>query len=180
MVHIQKRKKKKKSQNSHDHLATQVRSSWNDETFWTDLVDLTGQRCWFGRTRLYVLDRVFIGFWPVWSHRVLCLEGLHAWLRGFPGGAVVKTLPANAEDARDEGAILGSGRYPGVGNGAHSSILAWKIPWTQGPGMLTCHGVTKSQIAHTQHIVQSDSLGVFFRNLYLHFENFPIKIMFIY
>ena len=116
----------------------------------------------------------------MWSHRVLCLEGLHAWLRGFPGGAVVKTLPANAEDARDEGAILGSGRYPGVGNGAHSSILAWKIPWTQGPGMLTCHGVTKSQIAHTQHIVQSDSLGVFFRNLYLHFENFPIKIMFIY
>ena len=75
---------------------------------------------------------------------------------------VVKNLPAKAEDARDEGAIPGSGRYPGVGNGTHSSTLAWKVPWTQGPGGLTCHGVTKSQTAHTQHIVQSDSLGLFF------------------
>ena len=116
----------------------------------------------------------------MWSHRVLCLEGLHAYLRGFPGSAVVKNLPANAEDARNEGAIPGSGRYPGVGNGTHSSILAWKIPWTQRPGGVTCHGVAKSQAAHTQHIVQSDSLGALFRNIYLHFEKFPIKIMFIY
>ena len=27
----------------------------------------------------------------------------------------------------------------------HSSILAWKIPWTEEPGRLTVHGVTKSQ-----------------------------------
>ena len=25
----------------------------------------------------------------------------------------------------------------------HSSILAWKIPWTEEPGRLQCHGVTK-------------------------------------
>jgi len=26
----------------------------------------------------------------------------------------------------------------------HSSILAWKCPWTEEPGRLTVHGVTKS------------------------------------
>ena len=37
--------------------------------------------------------------------------------KGFPGGAVVKNLPANAGDSRDSGPILGSRRSPGVGNG---------------------------------------------------------------
>ena len=27
----------------------------------------------------------------------------------------------------------------------HSSILAWKIPWTEEPGGLTVHGVAESQ-----------------------------------
>ena len=33
---------------------------------------------------------------------------------GFPGGSVVKNLPANAGDL---GLIPGSGRFPGLGNG---------------------------------------------------------------
>ena len=36
---------------------------------------------------------------------------------GFPGGAVVKNLPANAGDAGDSGSIFEAGRSPGVGNG---------------------------------------------------------------
>jgi len=47
---------------------------------------------------------------------------------------VVKSLSANAGDARDIGLIPGSGRCPGGGNGNHSSILAGKIPWTEEPG----------------------------------------------
>ena len=35
----------------------------------------------------------------------------------FPAGAVIKSPPANAEDARDVGLIPGSGRSPGAGNG---------------------------------------------------------------
>ena len=31
------------------------------------------------------------------------------------------------------------------GMASHSSILAWKIPWTEEPGGLTVHGVAKSQ-----------------------------------
>ena len=27
----------------------------------------------------------------------------------------------------------------------HSSILAWRIPWTEKPGRLIVHGVTKSR-----------------------------------
>ena len=36
---------------------------------------------------------------------------------GFPGGSVIKNLPANAGDARDVGLITGSERSPKEGNG---------------------------------------------------------------
>ena len=42
----------------------------------------------------------------------------------FPGGSVVKNLPANAGDKGDVGQSLGSGRSPGEGNGYPLSILA--------------------------------------------------------
>ena len=37
--------------------------------------------------------------------------------QNFPGGSVVKNLPANAGDAGDVCSIPGSGRFPGGGNG---------------------------------------------------------------
>ena len=40
----------------------------------------------------------------------------------------------------DSGSIPGLGRSPGGGNGAHSSILAWRIPWTEEPGGLQSMG----------------------------------------
>ena len=36
-------------------------------------------------------------------------------MRGFPGGASGKNLPANAGHVRDAGSIPGSGRSPGGG-----------------------------------------------------------------
>ena len=36
---------------------------------------------------------------------------------GFPGGSVLKILPADAVDIGNVGLIPGSGSYPGVGNG---------------------------------------------------------------
>ena len=59
---------------------------------------------------------------------------------GVPGGLVVKNPPANAGDV---GSIPGSGRSPGKGNG-NSSILAWKIPWTEEPGGPRSMGSQKS------------------------------------
>ena len=41
--------------------------------------------------------------------------------------------PANAGDAVW---ISGLGRFPGIGNGYHSSILAWRIPWAEESGGL--------------------------------------------
>ena len=51
----------------------------------------------------------------------------------FPGGTVVKSLPANAGDTRDVGLTPGSGRSPGVGK---AWKIAWKIPWTEEPSGL--------------------------------------------
>ena len=49
---------------------------------------------------------------------------------------LVKNLPANAGDTRDVGSILASGRSLEQKMATHSSILAWKIPWTEDPGSL--------------------------------------------
>ena len=52
---------------------------------------------------------------------------------GFPGGSVVKNLPANAGDR----VWSLSWEDPlEKETAAHSSILAWKIPWTEEPGAL--------------------------------------------
>ena len=62
---------------------------------------------------------------------------------GFLGGLVVKNPPANAGDA-----ILtpGSGVNPLEEEMAtHSSIFAWRIPWTEEPGKLQSTGLQKSQ-----------------------------------
>ena len=40
----------------------------------------------------------------------------------------------------DVGSIPGPGRSPGGGNATHSSILSWKIPWTEEPGGLQSTG----------------------------------------
>ena len=53
---------------------------------------------------------------------------------------VAKNLPANAGDVRDMGSIPGSGRSPGGGHSNHSSILAWRIPWTEDSGGLQSMG----------------------------------------
>ena len=50
---------------------------------------------------------------------------------------MVKNLPANAGHEGDVSLIPGSGRIPLEKEMAtHSSILAWKIPWTEEPGGL--------------------------------------------
>ena len=62
--------------------------------------------------------------------------------RGFPCGAVVKNLPANARDAGDTGLISGSGRCPGEGNGNPFQYFCWENPMDRGARWATVHGVT--------------------------------------
>ena len=58
---------------------------------------------------------------------------------------VVKKLPADAEDVGDKGSLPGLGRSPGGGNGTHSSVLAWRIPWREEPGWVQFTGSKKGQ-----------------------------------
>ena len=59
---------------------------------------------------------------------------------------MVKNLPANGRDARDVkvSVIPGSQISLEVGSGNHSSILTWKIPWTEEPSGL--HRSIESEI----------------------------------
>ena len=49
---------------------------------------------------------------------------------------LVKNLPANVGDTRDVGSILASERSLEQKMATHSSVLAWKLPWTEDPGIL--------------------------------------------
>ena len=67
---------------------------------------------------------------------------------GFPGGSVVKNLPANAEDTRDGDLIPGSGRSPGGGNGYPLQYSCLENPKDRGVWWATVHGLQR--IGHDQ------------------------------
>ena len=52
--------------------------------------------------------------------------------KGFPGGLVVKNLPANAGDTKDVGLIPGSGRSPGGGHGNPFQYSCLENPMYKG------------------------------------------------
>ena len=51
---------------------------------------------------------------------------------------MAQKVKESACNAGDSDSIPGSGRSPAEGNGMapYSSILAWRIPWTEEPGGL--------------------------------------------
>ena len=63
---------------------------------------------------------------------------------GFPGGAVVKNLPANAGDTRDMSSIPGLERFPGVGNDNRLQYSCLENSMDRGGWRVTVHEVTKS------------------------------------
>ena len=72
-----------------------------------------------------------------------CVIIITPFYAGFPGGSVVKSLPANAGDT---GSILGQENPMREEMATHSSILAWRISWTEKPGGLQ---LIESQKCHT-------------------------------
>ena len=78
-------------------------------------------------------------------------------LLGFPGGAVIKNLPANAGGARDVGSIPGSWRSLGGGN---CNLLRYSFlenSMDRGAWQAVVHAVPESQTqlsAHTQWTYQ--------------------------
>ena len=61
---------------------------------------------------------------------------------GFPGGSVVKNLPASAGDV---GSIPGLGRSPGEGSDNPLQYSCLGNPMERGAWWSTVHGVTKSK-----------------------------------
>ena len=68
---------------------------------------------------------------------------------------VVKNPPANAGNIRDTGLISGLGRSPGKGMATYSSILAWRIPWTEKPGGLQSKGLERVRQATVHEVTKS-------------------------
>ena len=65
----------------------------------------------------------------------------------FPGASVDKESPAFQETQADSGSVPRLGRKEDPLEkemAVHSSILAWRIPWTEDPGKLQCIGVSQS------------------------------------
>ena len=62
--------------------------------------------------------------------------------RNFPGGAVVKNLPANAGDM---GSVPGSGRSPGEGNGYPLEYSCLRNPVDRGDWRAVVHRVAQSR-----------------------------------
>ena len=73
---------------------------------------------------------------PHCQHQVAIKHGSQETL-GFPSSSDSK---ASTCYAGDPGPIPGSGRSPGEGKATHSTILAWRVPWTEEPGKLQSMG----------------------------------------
>ena len=62
---------------------------------------------------------------------------------GFPGGSPVKNLPASQEMQETWVWSLGQEEALEEGMVTHSSILAWRIPWTEEPSRLQSSGLQR-------------------------------------
>ena len=58
----------------------------------------------------------------------------------FPGGSVVKNLPAMQKMQKTQVRSLGKEDALEEGMTTHSSILAWRVPWTEEPDGLQSIG----------------------------------------
>ena len=90
----------------------------------------------------------------------LLLWYISLFLSGFLGGSVVNNLSTSAGDTGDTSLIPASGNLLEEKMATHSSIPAWKIPWTEEPGGLQS---TRSQrVGHDWVTEHANFSPVFF------------------
>ena len=83
---------------------------------------------------IYVLVCVIhLGFTVNINTYILCIL-----YKGFPGGSAIKNLPP-VQETRVQS--LGGEDPLEEGMATHSSIVAWKIAWTEEPGGLQSKGL---------------------------------------
>ena len=84
---------------------------------------------------------------------------------GFPHDSVIKNPPAMRESQETQVQSLGQEDPQEESMATHSSVLAWKIPWTEEPGELHSTGSQRvrqlkrlsTNARMTSHSVMSDS-----------------------
>ena len=89
----------------------------------------------------------------------------HSLLQGFPGGSVVKNLPASAGDARNVGSIPRLKRSPGRGHGNPLQYCCLENLMDRGAWQTRVHGGHKKsdmteviEHAHVHSLLQDNSL----------------------
>ena len=89
--------------------------------------------------------KLYLDFSKVFNN--MCILRVLPELPGDVGASqvvlVVKNPPANAGDIRDVGSIPRLGRSQEEGMATRSSILVWRIPWTEEPGRLQSIGLQR-------------------------------------
>ena len=86
------------------------------------------------------------------SHPKSVFHWLCGLWQGFPGGSVVKKLPAGAGDAGDTGSIPESGRSPRGGDGNPLQCSCLGNSMDRGAWRATVHGVTESDMTGHTHM----------------------------
>ena len=114
-----------------------------------------------------VYIKKYVLFFPPFPSKFLLWDNFRF---SFSGGSLVKNLPANVGDVD---LIPGPARFPEEGNGNHSSILAWEIPWTEESGGL--HSVGSQRVGHDSVTKQQQLVSS--QNEYLLIQNRKIFIV---
>ena len=99
---------------------------------WLPASQLSSFRLRFSTFKIVVMK------WPHISAKLLAK--IKCGMGGFPGGSVVKNLPANAGDAKDVCSVPGQEDPLESEMASHSNILAWRTPWTEESGRLQSRG----------------------------------------
>ena len=88
-----------------------------------------------------------LGFWgeEEEGQGLVSFQTFQGALGGFPGGSVVKNLPASARDAGDMDSVPVTGRPPGGGHSNPLQCSCQEHPVDRGARWASVHGVTKGQ-----------------------------------
>ena len=137
-------------------LASGARQSRFESSLWLSALTSDKLRVWhFG----FLICKVRAwDHWPPW-----CVRSKWVYkMVSFPGGSIVKNLPANAGEG---GLIPGFGRSPGEGHGNPPQYSCLGNPMDRGAWWATVLGFTKSQtqLSHwrcsASHLARDESSG---------------------
>ena len=79
---------------------------------------------------------------------------------GFPGSSAGKESVCNAGVAGETGSIPGWEDPLEEGMATHSSICAWRIPWTEEPGRLQSIGLQELDVTEeTEHASKQTNMA---------------------